>query len=232
MWNKKEQSKKYNSKIRTKRFIRIIRQIILFIVRTLRLTLILVFMINLASGQSDHILKVLFRYGSRPARGYEKTEHFDFGGIHGGHVCLGFDSIVIGFDSPPGTYHIFPRKKKIIGMYAREDEQDYMKDTITKKYAIVGIPISDSQYQHLNIILTKYLNKSPYDYAFFGMRCASATYDVLSQIGIMERKSYLGNVFSNFYPRLLRRKVFRLAKENNYKIIRLKGRKTRQWEED
>ena len=232
MWNKKGYRKNTILILEPRGLSESSGKLFIFIVRTLRLTLILVFMINLASGQSDHILKVLFRYGSRPARGYEKTEHFDFGGIHGGHVCLGFDSIVIGFDSPPGTYHIFPRKKKIIGMYAREDEQDYMKDTITKKYAIVGIPISDSQYQHLNIILTEYLNKSPYDYAFFGMRCASATYDVLSQIGIMERKSYLGNVFSNFYPRLLRRKVFRLAKENNYKIIRLKGRKTRQWEED
>jgi len=182
-------------------------------------------------AQPDHTLKVLFRYGSRPARGFEKFEHPDFGGIHGGHVCLGIDSIVVGFDSPAG-YHIFPRKKNRKGVFLRERENNYMQDTIKKKYAIVEIPITEAQYLKLNKILEGYLNKPPYDYAFFGMRCASATYDVLSQIGIMEQKSYLGNVISNFYPKLFRRKVFRLAKENNYKISRLKGRQTRTWEED
>lgn len=212
-------------------FIGVITSNKLFSSKTLYLTLILVFMNSLATGQADHILKVLFRYGSRPAHGYEKVEHTDVGGIHGGHVCLGIDSVVIGFDSPPGI-HIFPTKKNSKGVYIHEEEQDFMKDTLTKKYAIIEIPITHEQYQHLNAILTSYLNTSPYDYAFFGMRCASATYDVLSQIGIMEQKSYLGNVFSNFYPRLLRSKVLRLAKENNYKVIRLKGRKSREWEKD
>jgi hypothetical protein len=202
--------------------------------KTLTLTLLTGVMIMLTittTGQPDHILKVLFRYGSRPALGYEKTEKNDFGGIHGGHVCLAMDSIVIGFDSPNG-YHIFPSRKHLKGLFVREDEHDYMKDTITKKYAIVEIPISDSQYLLLNKILEGYINNPPYDYAFFGMRCASATYDVLSQIGILEHKSYLGNVFSNFYPKLFRSKIFHLAKKNNYTIIRLKGRKSRQWEED
>lgn len=199
--------------------------------KTFGLTLVLIFSAYLATGQADHILKVLFRYGSRPAHGYEKEEKYDFGGIHGGHVCLGIDSVVVGFDSPKG-FHIFPRKKNLKGVYVRENEDDYMQDTIKKKYAIIEIPISDEQYLKLNTILTGYLNNTPYDYAFFGMRCASATYDVLSQIGILKTKSYSANVFSNFYPKLLRRKLFHLAKENNYKVIKLKGRKTRQWEKD
>lgn len=185
----------------------------------------------LAAGQPDHVLKVLFRYGSRPASGYEKVEHTDLGGIYGGHVSLGIDSDVISFDSPHGI-HIFPTKKNLKGVYILEDESDFIKDTLTKKYAIVEIPITDMQYQHLKVIVAGYLKNSPYDYAFFGMRCASATYDVLSQIGILKKKSYLGNVFSNFYPRLLRRKILRLAKENKYKVIRLKGSKSREWEDD
>jgi hypothetical protein len=199
--------------------------------KNLIITVFMLFLTNLSEGQTDHILKVLFRYGSRPARGYEKIEHSDFGGIHGGHVCIAIDSMVFGFDSPNG-YHIFPRKKNIKGVFLSEKEHEYMKDTITKKYAIVEIPITNEQYLKLKNIFTSYLNKPPYDYAFFGMRCASATYDVLSQIGIMKYKHFTGNVVSNFYPKLLRRKVFRLAKENNYKVTKLKGRKTRQWEED
>ncbi len=199
--------------------------------RTLLLTFIMVSMTSFASGQHDHILKVLFRYGSRPARGFEKVEKYDFGGIHGGHVCLGIDSVVIGFDSPNG-FHIFPRKKNNKGFWVREEEADFMKDTIKKKYAIVQIPISDAQYLLLHTILAEYIKNPPYDYAFFGMRCASATYDVLSQIGLLEQKTYCRNIKSNFYPKLFRRKILRLAKKHGYKITRLKGRKTRQWEED
>jgi hypothetical protein len=193
--------------------------------------IIYIFLVSNIFGQSEHILKVLFRYGSRPASGYEKTEFDDFGGIHGGHVCLGIDSIVIGFDSPVG-FHIFPRKKNLKGVFVRENEVDYMQDTIKKKYAIVEIPITEAQYAKLQNIFSGYLNYTPYDYAFFGMRCASATYDILSQIGIVEQKSRVGNIISNFYPKLFRRKVFRLAKENKYKVTKLKGRKTREWEED
>jgi hypothetical protein len=199
--------------------------------KTLHFTIFLILLTSIATGQPDHTLKVLFRYGSRPAYGYERTEHDDFGGIHGGHVCLGIDSVVIGFDSPVGL-NIFPNKNHIRGMWVSEKENEFMQDTISKKYAIVEIPINNMQYDQLNAILAGYLNNPPYDYAFFGMRCASATYDVLSQIGIVKEKSYSGKVFSMFYPRLLRRKIFRLAKENNYKIIRLKGRKSRDWEED
>jgi hypothetical protein len=195
------------------------------------LTILICLNVNISDGQPGHLLKVLFRYGSRPARGYEKIEQPDFGGIHGGHVCLGIDSIVFGFDSPVG-FHIFPRKKNLKGVFVREDECNYMDDTIKKKYAIVEIPITNEQYFKLQNILKEYLHKTPYDYAFFGMRCASATYDILSQIGIVKQKSHAGNIISNFYPKLFRRKVFRLAKENNYKVTRLKGRKTREWEED
>lgn len=199
--------------------------------KTLRVIIILVVISISAAGQPDHTLKVLFRYGSKPAYGFEKTEHDDFGGIHGGHVCLGIDSVIVGFDSPVG-FNIFPNKRNMKGMWVCEEETEYMKDTISKKYAIVEIPISDSQYHHLNEILADYLNNSPYDYAFFGMRCASATYDVLSQIGIVKQKSYSGIVYSVFYPRLLRKKIFRLARQHSFKIMRLKGRKSREWEED
>jgi hypothetical protein len=195
------------------------------------LTILICFKICLAEGQQEHILKVLFRYGSRPARGYEQVEHPDFGGIHGGHVCLAIDSVVVGFDSPKG-FHIFPRKKNPKGVFVREIEREYMQDTIKKKYAIVEIPITEDQYRTLNNVIVNYLNRTPYDYAFFGMRCASATYDMLSLIGIMKPRSHFGNVISNFYPKLLRRKIFHLAKKNYYKVIKLKGRKTRQWEED
>jgi hypothetical protein len=195
------------------------------------LTILICFKICLAEGQQEHILKVLFRYGSRPARGYEQVEHPDFGGIHGGHVCLAIDSVVVGFDSPKG-FHIFPRKKNLKGVFVREIEREYMQDTIKKKYAIVEIPITDDQYRTLYNVIDGYLKNTPYDYAFFGMRCASATYDMLSQIGIMKPRSNFRNVISNFYPKLLRRKLFHLAKKNNYKVIKLKGRKTRTWEED
>lgn len=78
----------------------------------------------------------------------------------------------------------------------------------------------------------KYLEKSPYDYAFFGMRCASAAYDVLGQLEIVKPHSNFSTVCKNFYPKKLRKKLLRLAKHNSWKITRKPGRPSRKWEKE
>jgi hypothetical protein len=108
----------------------------------------------------------------------------------------------------------------------------FVNDTASYKYTTFEIPITNEQYNKLNLIINNYLVKTPYDYAFFGMRCTAAAYDVLSQIGIFKTKTRIRNICSNFYPRLLRRKMFRLAHQKQFKIESHPGRKTRVWEID
>jgi hypothetical protein len=64
------------------------------------------------------------------------------------------------------------------------------------------------------------------------MRCAAASYDVLSKIGLFEEYTTTKNVAAHFYPKLLRKKILKWAGNNNYTIISNEGRSSRKWESD
>ncbi len=200
------------------------------LMKTFKLAIFLFFSFHLTFGQENDTIKVFFLYGSKPAPGSRYAEAHVFGGIHGGHVSIEIDSVIIGFNHV--GIHLIPHKKHLKGTYKCEKLKDFVKDTIGCKYTTFDIPLKKEQYDKLNLILHHYISQTPYDYAFFGMRCAAATYDVLSQIGLFQVKSRSGNVLSNFYPKLLRKKMFILARENQFKIISQPGRKTRKWEND
>jgi hypothetical protein len=182
-------------------------------------------------AQETHLLKVYFRYGSIPEIGYEYIEYQEIGGIQGGHVSLVLDSLEIGFTND-NKIHVFARKDLIKGIFYWTYLKDFEDQVAGKKYTTFLVPLTDGQYHKLKTILLEYIADPPYDYAFFGMRCASATYDVLSQVGLFEPKKRVVNIISNFYPRLFRRKMSELARKNGYTVIRVKGRKTRIWERD
>jgi hypothetical protein len=55
---------------------------------------------------------------------------------------------------------------------------------------------------------------------------------VLSEIGLVKPLANKDNVVTNFYPKLLRKKMYKWAKKNNYTIIEHEGRQSRVWEED
>lgn len=183
-------------------------------------------------GQATHSINVYFLYGSKPAPCCKKEESKYFGGIHGGHVSISFDTAVVGFTRFNG-FHIFSHKKNIKGVYTYKGIGSFLQDTIGEKYTTFQLSLTDSLYNKLQTVINKYLfTKTPYDYAFFGIRCAAASYDILSQIGIFKIKSRCCNIISNFYPKKLRRKMFRLADKYGYKVTRQIGRSSRKWEND
>jgi hypothetical protein len=198
--------------------------------------LILYFLVLLLSGvsfgQDTNSIKVYFLHGSKPASGHKKTEPYLFGGKHGGHVSIGIDTAIVSFTNYDG-FHIFPHREEIKGVFIYESLQGFLRDTANRKYTIFKVPLSDSQYVKLKKIVDSYsYGQAPYDYAFFGMRCASAAYDILSQINLFKRKSTFGNIVSNFYPKLFRKKMLQLAKKNRYPVKTQKGCKSRKWECD
>lgn len=182
-------------------------------------------------AQEEHIIRVIFRYGSIPVHGYEEVEYEEVGGLYGGHVSLGIDSLEIGFTNRK-TIHIFNNKDNFNSLFYWEYLKNYEDQLLTKKVVVFLVPLTGEQYNQLRAILMEYIENTPYDYAFFGMRCASATYDVLSQIGLFESLPRIRNIVSNFYPRRFRAKMFRLAQENHYTVVKHTGRLTRIWEED
>ena len=64
------------------------------------------------------------------------------------------------------------------------------------------------------------------------MRCALTAQDILGQIGVFKKKSRFFCIATTFYPKKLRKKLFRLSKKNNCTVIKTEGKKTRKWEKD
>jgi hypothetical protein len=189
------------------------------------------FVLNLSAQDSGRILKVHFYYGSKPKFKYRKTEKKEFGGLHGGHVSIEVDDTVFGFEFK-GKAHIFAQRKNCTGIYVADPVAKWVKDTVAKKYLTIIIPVPDSVYQSFRDITRRYLNTPPYDYAFLGMRCASNTQEIFAQLGFWKRHSYSRTVFNPFYPKILRKKMIRMAVKNNWKMIRHPGNPHRKWEKN
>jgi hypothetical protein len=180
---------------------------------------------------AQHSITVLFLYGSKPAHGYKQTEHKLFGGIHGGHVSIRIDSNIFSFQ-PKYDWHIFPHHKKIVGGFILEDLSVWVKDTAGDKYTSIEIPVTDSQYVKLKQLEKDLLAHTPYDYAFFGVRCAAGAADVLEDIGILKPRSVFGDVMKYFYPQKLRRRLLKYANEHHFTIHRQPGKISRKWERE
>jgi hypothetical protein len=185
------------------------------------------------TGQTDssHLLKVHFLYGSKPKWKHRDTEKKYFGGLHGGHVSLELDGVDYGFE-PSRGFHIFARKKKFKSDYADKAPQTGYRYGPGNKLTTFYVPLTVQQYKHIYDIFPEYCSKTPYDYAFFGMRCAASAQDILGQIGVVKYRSRFINIVTTFYPKMLRKRFFKLAKKNNWTVTKQDGRPTRKWEKD
>ena len=194
------------------------------------------------TAQIKDSIKVVFIYGSRPARGYEATEPRWFGGMRGGHTAIqiGNDK-VLSFRSTEYPCHVFSRKdsKKFASVWEYRTVTQAWQTFPPHRYNIdslqraeVVIPITAEQRRKLDSITVSYINNTPYDYAVFGTRCASATYDVLQAIGIVTLHKH-GNWLRIFTVRALRKRLFKQADKHTGWVKRFyKGGGSRKWEKD
>lgn len=170
-----------------------------------------------------------FRYGSKPAKGTRPAERTWFGGLKGGHVSIEADGWILDF--LPGKNPIFPNKQKPTGDFY-VSRQLYWDSSGDNKKVTIAIPVSPEQKRRMLLLFDVWDQKAPYDYAVFGMRCASACYDALSEIGLVDKLSRTSNIIRHFYPKLLRKKMLRLAEKNNWPVQYQPGRSSRKWESD
>lgn len=192
------------------------------------ITLVAIFLFNACfAGDSTYTIKINFLYGSRPAKGYHKEESRLFGGIKGGHVSVEAGGRVLDFH--PGNNPLFPNNKKPSGGFTINNSVRWHGDD---KWKTVIVPVSEYQYRQLQKVFDSVAVRTPYDYAIFGMRCAAASYDVLTKIGLFTEYSNKKNVITHFYPKLLRKKILKWADKNNYVVISNDGRPSRKWESD
>lgn len=192
-----------------------------------------VFSLSACYSQPDSVgvIKVHFLYGSKPKRKFKDTEVKSFGGLHGGHVSIQTGDTDYGFGPTFSPVHLFPKRQRHAVFEARE-LQGQARYSAGNKTVVFVIPVSPEQMATLDSIHKSYCQNPPYDYAFFGMRCASATQDILAQAGIFKRKSRMATILTAFYPKRLRRRLFKLAERKGYQVIRYEGKTTRKWEKD
>ncbi len=201
------------------------------------LLIMIALLIGVATQAADTTyLKVHFLYGSKPMKEYQDTENKWFGGVLGGHVGIeGRDNKVLNF-LPQGSFHIFKKQNERHSTYAEHDTVSFYKilggDPDSMKKAIVYIPVSPQQKQQFDSIAAAYLEATPYDYALVGMRCGSATYEILGQLGILKQYGPKKTAKKIFYPKKLRKRLLKKAQENNWTVTRQEGTTRRKWETD
>lgn len=179
------------------------------------------------SSNASDSLKILFVYGSKPIT---KDEDKWFGGIHGGHVSISYKNEFASF-VPNGNVHLFKRKK-INSRIVFEYEDRFVFDTAGSRFLIITIPIDSIQRVRLDSVVRKRYETTPYDYAFFGMRCAASAYEMCASAGIFETISVNKVWRKYFYPKLLRKELIKKAKQNAWPMYFRSGKTTRKWESD
>lgn len=189
---------------------------------------VIVSLIIYYSSPAQTFIKLNFLYGSKPAKGYRSVEAKHFGGLKGGHVNIEVNGRVLDF--LPGKCPLFPASKNPSGGYYINSSVSW--DTGSTRWMTIIIPLPAEKIQRLGTIMDSFAKQTPYDYAVFGMRCAAASYDVLSEIGLVKPLGNTRNVVKHFYPKLLRKKMLKWAIRRGYTVIRHEGRISRKWESD
>ena len=201
--------------------------------KNLLFLLILFFAFN-SVAQDSTFIKVHFLYGSKPKKEFKPTEGKWFGGLHGGHVGVEIEPNKIIDFVPSGNFHYVEKHDNRHSSFVEHDTTSFWEifggDSDSMKKMTIIIPITDSQKKKLDSLTNAYWNQTPYDYAFIGMRCAAATYDILANIGITKKHKRKKTYRKNFYPKRTRKKLVKLAKKNNWKIIQKQGSPKRKWE--
>lgn len=188
------------------------------------------FLFTAACAQPDSAKVIVYIvHGSKPGTA---NEYKAIGGYYGGHVVVQLDTFVYGFNYRSRKIHLFSSRRKNKGVFEKEGVSEWKSDKKKFKITTIVFPVSYAQFMQLQKEYEERVAASPYDYAFFGMRCASSCYDMLSLGGLVKPSSHGHSIRTAFHPKALRKKLEKIANEKHYKIIVQPGSKTRKWEGD
>jgi hypothetical protein len=181
---------------------------------------------------SKEEILIHFIHGSFPKKNCI-DQRIRVGGLLGGHLEIEIDNSVYGFEfEDEKNIHIFSRKTPsgYNSIFTKKEKTDWILETEYDKITSIKIPVTTKQKKTLMTKLEFAHQSLPYDYSFFGMRCASSTYEDLSSIGIFPKKWRFQYIINAFYPRQLRKRMVRWANNNSLKIELKKGIDCRVWE--
>lgn len=185
-------------------------------------------------AQDSTCLKVHFIHGSRPKKAFKNTEKKWMGGKKGGHVGVeACDGRIINF-KPEGRFHWFHHKTNRHSCFVADNQPDFYNyfssGTDRLQCTVITIPVSAAQKIRFDSISNEYLLATPYDYAFLGMRCAAASYNLLAHAGVVKMRPVRRTYKTIFYPKILRKKLLRKARKNHWAVTTQTGSNKRKWE--
>ena len=168
-------------------------------------------------------------HGSRPAWGYWH-EKLKAGGKLGGHATIEIDTVVYGFSSKNGLFHIIPSRKNPTGYFQRFNWDGWISHIKGSKVTTIRIPVTARQLKLLKEKYEEEVKRTSYDYAFFGMRCASSCYQMLGYVGIIYPSSKLRCMKRAISPGPLRARLLKFARRYHYEITIQEGDSARIWD--
>lgn len=178
----------------------------------------------------ENPLIIHFIYGSKPKREFRDIEEKIPGGLLGGHIFIQTGEYYYGFESVNRkNIHLFPRKK-FNSIYTKEHISSWSFSHKHEKMMSIELTVVPGTLNKIIAAVESYHQKTPYDYAVLGIRCASSTYQILSEAGFFAFASNLKSMILVPYPSILRNKVLRIATANNYIIKTQVGSSRRIWE--
>ncbi len=207
------------------------------IIKRTTIVALLLLTVAMSYAQDTAYIRVHFLYGSKPLQKFKHIEPRWFGGILGGHVGIeAADNQILNF-IPHGRFRLVAQNKTRHSRYVVDSFHQFYsrlggQNPDSTKQAIVIIPVTLQQKKKFDSIAMSYLERTPYDYAFIGMRCGAATYEILARLGIMKRFSRAKTITSIAYPKKIRKRLLRKAARNGWTVIRQEGTSRRKWETD
>ena len=205
---------------------------------------------------APYSIRILCLYGSVPAKGYWDVEPFHgphnminwVAKLHGGHIGIEYapDKVLsfspVSYGGLAASGHFLPHLKQ------RNFNSCFRTVTVTRMWNCLGnrydnfdslrravfvIPVTAAQRKSLDSLVKGYCAKTPYDYAFFGMRCASSSYDVLQTAGILPKQDMTWySVFTTQQFRYLLYLEYLKHKDQGWELQTWKGSASRKWEMD
>jgi hypothetical protein len=208
-------------------------------------------------AQAEYSIRVLCLYGSIPAKGFMGKEPM-YGPnsifnrtvrLRAGHVGVEYepDKVLsfqpVNYDGIGHAGHFFSSShaKNFNSCFRIYSERrmwnvlgNYYDNIDSLRRAVFVIPITAVQKHILDSLAHAYTVATPYDYAFLGMRCASASYDVLRIAGIVSECNH--NIWYNVFTpqdfRWLLYKEYLRNTDKGWHLYTCKGSRSRKWDKD
>lgn len=151
----------------------------------------------------------------------------ELGGLLGGHVAVQIYDRVYGFYYADRNHiHIFDQPNNKSSIFQNQSLHEWENIVKNKKETIISIPATQEEMHQMIEFYQKNLIEPAWDYSFWGERCASNCYRMLT---LFKKVKPRNRFLSAFYPGQLIWTLKREAQQNGFMVRTKLGDSGRVW---